>query len=65
MSLPVVHSVTFWLTQNGLAETLTVGGLSVPKQEIGLVNAAAWEGDTVNTGSDGPVFPQLDECLQG
>ena len=31
-------------------DTVTVAGLSVPHQEIGVVTSAAWEGDTVTTG---------------
>lgn len=32
-------------------DTVTVGGLTATKQEIGIVTNAAWEGDTVNSGS--------------
>jgi hypothetical protein len=30
-------------------DTMTVGGMTVTKQEIGLVNKAAWSGDGVTT----------------
>lgn len=40
-------------------ETITVGGLTVNAQEFGLVNAAAWEGDGVNTGLMGLAYPGL------
>lgn len=40
-------------------ETITIGGLTIKKQEFGLVNAAAWEGDGVNTGLIGLAYPGL------
>ncbi|KAF8322526.1 acid protease [Clavulina sp. PMI_390] len=46
-------------------ETITVAGLSVPKQEFGLVTDAAWEGDGVDTGLLGLAFPNLTSVYVG
>ena len=46
-------------------ETITVGGMSVPKQEFGLVTAAAWEGDGINTGLMGLAYPALTSAFKG
>lgn len=46
-------------------ETISVGGLTVPKQEFGVVNAAAWEGDGVDTGLIGLCFPNLTSVYVG
>jgi len=40
-------------------DTLTIGGLSVTGQEIGVPTLAAWEGDGINTGLIGLAFPDL------
>ncbi|KAF7308959.1 Acid protease [Mycena kentingensis (nom. inval.)] len=40
-------------------ETVSVGGLTVPNQVIGLVNKAAWVGDGINTGLLGLAYPSL------
>ncbi|KAJ7466275.1 aspartic peptidase domain-containing protein [Mycena galericulata] len=40
-------------------DAVTVGGVSVTGQEIGVPNLAAWEGDSVNTGLIGLAFPDL------
>ncbi|KAJ7204554.1 aspartic peptidase domain-containing protein [Mycena haematopus] len=40
-------------------DTVSIGGLSVTHQEIGVPNLAAWEGDGVNTGLAGFAFPGL------
>lgn len=46
-------------------ETVTVGGMTVTKQEIGLVTDAAWEGDGVNTGLMGLAYPDLTSVYNG
>lgn len=48
-------------------DTLTIGGLSVVHQEIGVPTLTAWEGDGINTGLivrllsfvPGPLFKQV------
>jgi len=40
-------------------ETVTIGGMSVVHQEIGVPTLTAWEGDGVNTGLIGLAFPDL------
>ncbi|KAF8188903.1 acid protease [Mycena galopus ATCC 62051] len=40
-------------------DTVSIGGLSVTHQEIGVPNLAAWEGDGFNTGLAGFAFPGL------
>ncbi|KAJ7884939.1 acid protease [Mycena leptocephala] len=40
-------------------ETVTVGGLTVTHQEIGVVSSAAWVGDGINTGLLGLAYPHL------
>jgi hypothetical protein len=46
-------------------DTVTVGGLTVTKQEIGVVTNAAWEGDGVNTGLMGLAYPGLTSVFNG
>ncbi|THG95840.1 hypothetical protein EW026_g5877 [Hermanssonia centrifuga] len=46
-------------------DTVTVGGLTVTRQEIGVVTAAAWEGDSINTGLMGLAFPDLTSVYNG
>lgn len=46
-------------------DTIAVGGMTVPKQEIGVVNKAAWEGDGVNTGLMGLASPNLTSAFEG
>lgn len=46
-------------------ETINVGGLVVPKQEFGVVNAAAWEGDGINSGLIGLCFPNITSVYTG
>lgn len=48
-----------------LAETITVGGLSVPKQEIGVVANAAWLGDGTTSGLLGLGTPKLTAIYNG
>ncbi|KAJ7211719.1 acid protease [Mycena pura] len=40
-------------------DTVTVGGLKVTHQEIGLVSSAAWVGDGISTGLLGLAYPAL------
>ncbi|KAF7971938.1 hypothetical protein HWV62_19387 [Athelia sp. TMB] len=54
-----------FLTGTVAFETVTVGGLTVKKQEIGVVNKAAWEGDTVNSGLMGLAYPNLTSVFTG
>lgn len=46
-------------------ETITVGGLSVTKQEFGLVDTAAYKGDGVTSGILGLAFPNLTTVHSG
>lgn len=46
-------------------DTVSVGGLTVPHQEIGIVTKAAWEGDGVNTGLLGLAYPMLTSAFNG
>ena len=46
-------------------DSVTVGGMTVTKQEIGLVTNAAWEGDGVNTGLMGLAYPGLTSVYNG
>lgn len=46
-------------------ETMTVGGMTVTKQEFGLVTDAAWSGDGVTTGILGLAYPQLADVYNG
>jgi hypothetical protein len=46
-------------------DDVTVGGLTVSQQEIGLVDKAAWEGDGVNTGLMGLAFSSLTSAFKG
>lgn len=54
-----------FLTGIMATDTVNVGGLSVPGQEIGLVTKAAWNGDSVNTGLMGLAFPNLTSSFNG
>lgn len=46
-------------------DTVTVGGMTVTKQEIGLVTKAAWEGDGVSSGLMGLAYPGLTSVFNG
>ncbi|KAE9364514.1 acid protease [Stipitochalara longipes BDJ] len=46
-------------------ETITLAGIVVSSQEIGLVNIAAFHGDGVSTGLLGLAFPSLTGAFQG
>ncbi|KAJ3540372.1 hypothetical protein NM688_g6233 [Phlebia brevispora] len=46
-------------------DTVTIGGLTVTHQEIGLVTHAAWEGDTVSSGLIGLAYPGLTSVYNG
>ncbi|KZP04844.1 acid protease [Athelia psychrophila] len=54
-----------FLTGTVAFETITVGGMTVTKQEIGVVNSAAWEGDTINSGLMGLAYPNLTSVYKG
>ncbi|KAJ7027024.1 acid protease [Mycena alexandri] len=47
------------LTGTAAFETVTVGGLTVKHQEIGVVSNASWVGDGINTGLLGLAYPWL------
>jgi hypothetical protein len=40
-------------------DTVTVAGLTVTNQEIGVVNKAAWSGDSITSGLLGLAYPGL------
>lgn len=46
-------------------ETVSIGGLTVTHQEIGLVTDAAWNGDTITTGLIGLAYPGLTSVYNG
>jgi hypothetical protein len=46
-------------------DTVTVGGLTVTQQEIGLVDKAAWIGDVVNSGLFVLAYPGLTSVYNG
>jgi len=46
-------------------DTVTVGGMTVKSQEIGLVTQAAWTGDGENTGIMGLAYPALTHVYSG
>ncbi|KAK7001699.1 acid protease [Favolaschia claudopus] len=48
-----------YLSGSAAFETVSVGGLPVTHQEIGLVSSAAWVGDGINSGLLGLAYPQL------
>lgn len=54
-----------FLTGEVGTDSVTVGGMTVTKQEIGLVTNAAWEGDGVNTGLMGLAYPGLTSVYNG
>lgn len=52
---------------NGIVgfDTVTIGGMTVKKQEISLVTHAAWNGDGVSTGLMGLAYPALTRVYNG
>ncbi|KAI9663963.1 MAG: hypothetical protein M1821_007454 [Bathelium mastoideum] len=46
-------------------EDVTVAGITVPHQEVALVNYAFWEGDGVSSGLLGLAFPALTSAFAG
>lgn len=54
-----------FLTGNVGFDDITVGGLTVPQQEFGVVTKAAWDGDGVTTGLMGLAFPGLTSVFNG
>ena len=60
-----MYSVDEFLLGEVGTDTVTVGGLTVTKQEIGLVTNAAWQGDGVNTGLMGLAYPDLTSVFNG
>lgn len=57
---PIVVTSDSWYV-----ETVTVGGLSVPHQEFGVVDNAAWNGDRYTSGLLGLGFPNLTSVFTG
>lgn len=54
-----------FLTGTVAFETVTVAGLTVTNQEIGVVTDAAWEGDGVSSGLIGLAYPGLTSVFNG
>ncbi|KAF5368298.1 hypothetical protein D9757_010525 [Collybiopsis confluens] len=54
-----------FLTGDMAFETLTIGGMTVPRQEIGIVTNAAWLGDGIDTGLMGLASPNLTSAFKG
>ena len=46
-------------------DSVTVGGITVPKQEIAAVNFAAWDGDGVTSGLMGLAYPAITSAYEG
>ena len=46
-------------------EHVTIAGITVDKQEVGVVNFAAWEGDGISSGLIGLAFPSLTSAFSG
>ncbi|KIM83061.1 hypothetical protein PILCRDRAFT_819851 [Piloderma croceum F 1598] len=46
-------------------DTVIIGDMAVNKQEIGLVNKAAWNGDGINSGLLGLAYPELTSVYNG
>ncbi|KIK51004.1 hypothetical protein GYMLUDRAFT_266014 [Collybiopsis luxurians FD-317 M1] len=54
-----------FLTGDMAFDTVTVGGMTVPHQELGLVTNAAWLGDGIDTGLMGLASPNLTSAFEG
>lgn len=54
-----------FLTGTVAFETVTVGGMTVKNQEIGLVTDAAWLGDGINSGLLGLAYSGLTSVYNG
>lgn len=52
---------------NGImgTEEVTLAGLTVPKQTVGVVDYAAWMGDTKSSGLVGLAYPSITRAYQG
>lgn len=46
-------------------DSVTVAGIVVPKQEVGVVYLAAWDGDGISSGLMGLAFPTLTSAYPG
>ncbi|KIW06220.1 uncharacterized protein PV09_02696 [Verruconis gallopava] len=46
-------------------QSVTIAGITVPSQEVALVNRAYWNGDGVSTGLVGLAFAQITSAYQG
>ena len=46
-------------------EQVTLAGITVENQEVGIVNYAAWEGDGVSSGLIGLAFPAITSAYSG
>lgn len=46
-------------------ENVEVGGITVDKQEVALVNRAYWEGDNITSGLMGFAYPSLTSAFKG
>jgi len=46
-------------------ETVKFGGITVPDQEFGLINLAAWNGDSVSSGLTGLAYPSVTRAYPG
>lgn len=46
-------------------ESITLAGITVPRQTIGVVNSAAWEGDGISSGILGMAYPSVTSVYRG
>lgn len=65
MNLNISYADNEFLTGVVGYEAVTVGGMTVASQLIGLVTDAAWAGDGVNTGLLGLAYPALTAVYNG
>ena len=52
---------------NGIVgyDSVTIANITVPKQEVGVVSLAAWDGDGVTSGLVGLAFPSITSAFSG
>ena len=54
-----------FVTGNVGYESVTLAGITVPRQEVGVVNYAAWAGDNLASGLVGLAFPAITSAFAG
>ncbi|KAF2482402.1 aspartic peptidase domain-containing protein [Neohortaea acidophila] len=64
-NMNVSYSDGEFLTGSMGYETFTMGGITVPKQEFGLINYAGWLGDGVSSGLIGFAYSTITSAYNG